>query len=157
MLIFTSPHRLFKDLLSFNFYQSCSQNVFLSHVLFTSTVAVTSNEGLCLLCVSRGKGIMPLHLQFLFQTSHQFPFLVICYHPTNLSRSSSQSEATASPLNVITVTHASLALMQIFTFSCKCWHILFPLLVYQFLESGICGLHFVFLHFRGLYECVSYG
>ena len=63
-----------------------------------------------------------------------------------------------SPLNVITASHMPhLWLMQIFTFSCKCWHILFPLLVYQFLESGICDLSLCFCILEVFHECLSFG
>lgn len=63
-----------------------------------------------------------------------------------------------SPLTVVTTSYMPhLWLMQIFTFNYKCWHILFLLLVYQFLESEIHDSSWCFYILEVFYECLSYG
>ena len=86
LLIFTSPHCLFKDLLSFQFLSILFSNIFLLCAFYLHCPCYFSNEGPCLLLCLEGQGITPLHLSVPISNISSIPFLAICHHLTNLSQ-----------------------------------------------------------------------
>ena len=86
LLIFTSPHCLYKNLLNFQFLSILFSNIFLLCAFYLHCRCYFSDEGPCLLLHLEGQGIAPRHLSVPISNISSIPFLTICHHLTNLSQ-----------------------------------------------------------------------